>query len=134
MKTDFTDFNEKLLGFYLGHVEDDDRTLIEDELLNSREKLAEFIALKRTFELDDLPLEPSRAFKSRLRREAEKKFVRENRGFLKIWIPVGAFALIVLVVFGVFKMKAHDSIKTIQSSPGISFDSGSDAAASLNIL
>jgi hypothetical protein len=125
------DFSEKLLKFYLGDVGDVERTEVEDALLSSSEKLSEFIALKRAFELDDLPLEPSRAFRFRLRAEAERRFARDNRSFLKIWIPVGAFALVLLVVLGVFKMRNNTSAPISQ---GISFDSGGDSAVSLSVL
>lgn len=129
-----TDFNEKLFKFYLGSLDDDERTEVEDDLLGSKETLTEYIALKRTFEMDETILEPSRAFQQRLRRMAQQKFVRERQSFFKIWIPVGAFALVVLVVFGVFKMKAVAPTQSVQGSSGISFDSSGEAPVSLSVL
>jgi hypothetical protein len=127
-------FDEKILQFYLGEIDDDQRTEMEELLFSSREKLAEFIALKRTFEVEDLPVGPSQAFQRRLRTLAAKQFIREDRGFLKFWIPVGAVAVVLLIVIGVFKIKSATSTRVDSSAQGISFDSGGDAAVSLKVL
>jgi hypothetical protein len=71
--------NEKILAYYLGALEGQDRLDVEELLLKSPAAVLDYIAIKRSFEINSEVesverRQPSAAAVARLRREVEAKF------------------------------------------------------------
>ena len=149
--------NEKLLAYYLGVLDGDDRHDIEEKLLSSPAFLMDFITLKRSFEVDaEVGVEasaetsfkesfgrvPSTAAAARLRREVELQFGKSNSNVFVIrmasWVPA-AIAATLLVLVGGYSLYAKSQHRTPSPEPianrvSGAVDSSGDAAVSLSVL
>jgi hypothetical protein len=135
--------SEKLLSYYLGVLEGDDRHDIEEKLLSSPAFLMDYITLKRSFEVDaDLSADPaadpaaepvadpvvemmpkripSSAAAARLRREVELQFGKSKSNVFVIrmaaWVPA-AIAAMLLILVGGYSLYAKSQHHAPSSEP-----------------
>jgi predicted integral membrane protein DUF2275 len=121
-----TDIEEKLVAYIEGALSEEERLLVEEELKESEEMRESLSDLRKTIQLLQSPeeVEPPNWFRektmSRVREEAgQKKGMLEQLFFpLHIKLPIGAFAVIFLVVVSFFIYKAYqpepDKIRSTQ--------------------
>jgi hypothetical protein len=144
---------EKLLAYYLGVLDGDDRHDIEEKLMSSPAFLMDFITLKRSFEVDAGELSeasaeknvervPSSAAAARLRREVELQFGKNKSNVFVIrmasWVPA-AIAATLLVLVGGYSLYTKSQHRTPSPEPVANrvsggVDSSGDAAVSLSVL
>jgi hypothetical protein len=141
--------NEKLLSYYLGVLDGDDRHDIEEKMLSAPAFLMDYITLKRSFEVDaeasaemNAERAPSSAAAARLRREVELQFGKSKSNVFVIrmsaWVPA-AIAATLLILVGGYSLYAKSQHHTPSSEPVANrvsgaVDSSGDSAASLSVL
>lgn len=118
---------EMLLPFYFGSVNEEQRLLIERELLTDEEVLVDYLDLKRSIEGSKLlQQEPSASLWEKLKPKEKKKFY--------ISLAIGSAVAAGLVALILFK----SSTKPEESAPmpvtNILFDSSSELPASSGVL
>lgn len=143
--------SERLLAYYLGNIDEASRTGVEEELLESKVALMNFIALKRSFDrVGSGGVAPSSALKARLAHDVQLSFrktqvlVSRRSGLEQRWKPVVVVAAALLIVIGgVSAIKAREgmfagmlgsSAGDQSKAAGISVDAANDVAASLSVL
>jgi len=128
--------NEKLLAYYFGTLDEQARLEIEEQLLKSPTILMEFIAIKRSFEVNGEveraeKRQPSAAAATRLRREVEARFSTKEYWY---WLPPAVAAALLVVSGGAFlyskmaeKSLGHTVVESqVNCSVGSSNGSGND--------
>ncbi len=119
-----------LLPFHFGSIEDNDRTLVERELLIDTEVLVDYLDLKRNLEAAELiPHAPSKSVWAKLQERVQTK-----RQFI---IPISFGAAVAASVLAVFIFLDQPSQKTKsqnQSGGEILFDSRTELPANSSVL
>jgi hypothetical protein len=128
---------ERLLAYYLGSISEEERILAEDELLSSHGRLLEFIALKRSFEIEDgLAAEVSPRLKAGLAREIRSVFGPRKRFHLNVLALAGACAAVLLVVWSFSSRFPQPRVNAVDLIPpsGLSVDSAGRVPVSLDVI
>jgi hypothetical protein len=120
---------EKLVAYIEGILSEEERLLVEEQLKGSREVRETLSDLRKTIQLLQSPdvVEPPNWFTektiSRVREEAHQKMGIFERFFppIHINVPIGVFAVIVLVVvsFLIYKSYQPEPDKIRSTKPGI---------------
>jgi hypothetical protein len=137
--------NEKLLAYYFGVLDGQDRHDVEEQLLSSPAILMDFIALKRSFEVDADPSDgrvPSPTAAARLRREVEVRFGKKESNVFVIrvgrWVPAAVAAMLLVLAGGysLYTKTQHKAVdaKPIENRVSGAVDTSGDAAVSLSVL
>jgi hypothetical protein len=118
-----------MLSFYFGSVNEEERLLIERELLTDSEVLVDYLDIKRKLEAANiLDSQPSQSLWHKMK--------PKNPVQRKVWISfsVGAAVAAGLVLFFIFQT-APDQIEMPQpSAHRVLFDSSSELPASSGVL
>ena len=119
-----------LLPFYFGSIKDDERTIIERELLTDSEILLDYLDIKRTIEHAELiPNSPSLEVWKNMRLKSA------SRRKLFLTLSLGAAAALVMVVTLVlFKKQLPEPVLEAPVRNEILFDSMSEPYSSSNVL
>lgn len=119
-----------LLPFYFGSIKDNERTLVERELLIDTEVLVDYLDLKRSLESAEIfPEVPSPALWLSLQDRAKTK-----RKFI-ISVSFGAAAAIVaLITFFALKQNPVQSNIQETETQEVLFDSRNELSASSSVL
>lgn len=117
-----------LLPFYFGSVKEDERTLVERELLVDSEMLLDYLDLKRTIEKAELvPSAPSIAVWKNLRQKTSKR--------QRLIFSLGAAAALVLALsIFLLKQQPQESTSVTPVQNEMLFDSMSEPSSSSNVL
>lgn len=119
-----------LLPFHFGSIEDNDRILVERELLIDSEVLVDYLDLKRALEsAQAIPQSPSKATWLKLQEkvQAKKKYI----------IPmsfVAALAASVFIAVMFFRQPDQAPVNSNYSSGEILFDTRTELPANSNVL
>ena len=119
-----------LLPFHFGSIEENDRILVERELLTDSEILVDYLDLKRNLESAELiPSLPSKSvwLKLQERVQAKRKFI----------IPISfgaAVAASVLAAFIFFHQPSQETKSQPQSNKEILFDTRTELPANSSVL
>lgn len=119
----------KLLEFYFGSIGDEDRLVVERELLTDEELLVDYLDLKRSIEAAAaIPTQPSRAVRDRLKLRVSKK-----NAVISLSIGAAMAAGILLFLF------LRDLSPTTQDyrppdMNGVLFDSSGEPSPSSGVL
>ncbi len=120
-----------LLPFYFGSIKDDERVLVEREMLVDSEILLDYLDLKRSLEsVEAMPSEPSAVVWDRLKQSVM------TRRKLFLSLSFGA-AAIFLLVFSLWMLKPSSSLAPTEvshDSVEILFDSKSELPINSNVL
>lgn len=132
---------EKLIAYCMGALSSEDRLEVEENLLNSKEILIQFISVKRAIESNEMfQVEPSLGLKARLKLEVNRSFINEKPSLIS-WMkvillrPSFGLAIAILVVAGassIFFNKSSSKIEELKS--GVSVDGANQSPVTLNFL
>jgi hypothetical protein len=120
-----------LLPFYFGSIKDQDRMLVERELLSDSEMLIDYLDLKRSLEHAPMvPQQPSTALYQRLLPKTSKRK-------LVFWVASFGAAAAAAIVAVFFMSSNPSSTKTpahLNEHKEILFDSNSELSINSNVL
>ena len=119
-----------LLPFYFGAIRDDERILVERELLVDSEVLLDYLDLKRSIENAELiPSTPSIALWQVLR----EKVGTRRKLFLSLSVGMAAVFVLAMTLF-LFKKEFQEVAPQSSGQNELLFDSISEPSSNLNVL
>lgn len=118
--------------FHLGNISEENRILLERELLTDAEILVEYLDYKRKKESAELlPAGPSPFLWKKL----SEKFILRKKYVLPVSFGAAAVAALVFIIFLMKPVNVlEQQNEPTKSSSGILFDSSSELPASSNVL
>jgi len=119
---------KRLLLFYFGAIEEEDRILVERELLTDTESLVDYLDLKRSLEAaEEIPSYPSPLLWNKL------QFHLSPRKKLFFSLSIGALAAS-LIVFSIYFYKSNELDSSRVHQNQILFDSSRELPVNSNVL
>jgi hypothetical protein len=122
--------NHKLLSFYFGALEEEQRLLVERELLTDSEILVDYLDLKRKLEsAQEVPQVPSQKLWLQLREKLEPR----KKMIFSLSLVAAIAASVLLFSIFVYKSKSADLGPSHRANE-ILFDSNRELPESSNVL